>query len=89
MLGHTASQMSTLASKASSPSLLPPRSRGVLGIGSFAIRLAIAIHFGLYVHLFVFRDIGRIPVSIRVCRDRGAVLGFHVHVGMYPKTGDI
>jgi hypothetical protein len=80
--------MGPLTRKASSPSLLPPRSRGVLGIGSFAIRLAIAICLGLYIHLLVFRYICGIPVAT-VRRNRGAVRGFHVHFGMYPERGDI
>lgn len=82
--------MSSLACKASSPSLLPSRSGGILGIGCFAVRFAIAISLGLYVRLFVFRDISRVTIPTVVPRrNRGAVLGFHVHFGMYPEHGDL
>ena len=80
--------MSSLACEASSPGLLPSRSGGILGIGSFAVRLAIAISLGLYFHLFVLCDIGGVTFSTVVPgRNWGAVFGLHVHFGMYPENG--
>lgn len=87
---HTASQMSSLTCKARSPGLLPPRSRGILGVGGFPTVLGLPITIELVLagaHLL--RVLGGIGgIAIAVTNHRGAGLDLCAHFGMYPESGE-
>jgi hypothetical protein len=86
---HTASQMSSLTGKACSPRLLSPRSRRILGVGSFTAILSLAtigvVLAGIH-GLGMFGDVRGITVSATSVGHWGAAQLNFVHFVMYSQA---